>query len=128
MRVAVGQTGDSGCNVLADAESMELSEAGLAQAACAGDLVRAVTHGLANRLLVIRCHAELAAAGDGSSAKEDLASLVEQTDETSALLRELAPLARSAVDGGVAELAALSACVARLFPSDLAFQTRTAAE
>jgi hypothetical protein len=67
----------------------------------AEQMVRAVSHGLANRVLAIRCYAELAtaAARRGDDPAAELESLLGETSELTTLLRELAPAAGVAARG-----------------------------
>jgi hypothetical protein len=88
-------------------------------------LVRAVSHGIANRLLVIRCHAELAASdhGRGNDPTEELLQLVAATNELGSVSRELAGAATHLASTGDREaFALLSLSVSRLFPDELALE------
>ena len=84
-------------------------------------IVRAVSHGLANRLLAIRCYAELASAASrrGDDPAAELEGLLDETAELTLLLRELAPAAGSAArgDDDVA-FSDLSECVASRFSDE----------
>jgi signal transduction histidine kinase len=82
-------------------------------------IVRAVSHGLANRLLAIRCYAELAALADADSVRQELDSLLRVTDETAALVRELASTVREAVSKTGHGMGALDTCITRLFPDEM---------
>jgi hypothetical protein len=83
--------------------------------------VRAVSHGLANRLLAIRCYAELAtrAADRGTDPRGDLAGLLSETETLTTLVRELAKTANAAARGGPAEALALARFVGDCFPGEL---------
>jgi hypothetical protein len=83
-------------------------------------IVRAVSHGLANRLLSIRCYAELAssAARRGEDPAAELESLLDETAELTSLLRELAPAAGTAASGDDVAFADLSDCVASRFSDE----------
>jgi signal transduction histidine kinase len=89
-------------------------------------IVRAVSHGLANRLLAIRCYAELAALADADDVREELDSLLRVTDETAALVRQLASTVREAVSKNGDGMAALAPCIARLFPDETLLDGGTA--
>jgi hypothetical protein len=83
-------------------------------------IVRAVSHGLANRLLAIRCYAELAsaAARRGDDPVVELDSLMNETAELTTLLRELAPTAGIAARGDDEAFSDLSDCVASRFADE----------
>jgi signal transduction histidine kinase len=85
-------------------------------------LLRTVSHGLANRLLSIRCYAELAirASDRGDDPRDDLVGLLEETKMLTTLLRDLAPAASAATLGGRLELAELSRLVADRFINESA--------
>lgn len=86
--------------------------------------VRAVSHGLANRVLAIRCYAELASRASlrGDDPREDLAGLLTATETLASLLRELAAAANAAARGGMRERAALDDVVAARFSDELALK------
>ncbi|HWX10288.1 MAG TPA: hypothetical protein VNY33_09930 [Gaiellaceae bacterium] len=67
----------------------------------AEQMVRAVSHGLANRVLAIRCYAELASAASlrGDDPVAELESLLDETSELTTLLRDLSPAAGIAARG-----------------------------
>lgn len=85
-------------------------------------LVRAVSHGLANRLLGIRCNAELAAAcaRRGEDPTEELDLLLAATRELTILERGVADATLAALSSGPAGLELLTARIGQLFPAEAA--------
>ena len=88
-------------------------------------LLRAVSHGLAHRLLAIRCCAELAASASrrGQSVESVLAALLDETDETTTLARELVAAARTVFAADAAGTDELARVVSLRLPDEVAYLT-----
>ena len=91
-------------------------------------LLRAVSHGLANRLLAIRCCAELAASASqrGQSVESVLAALLDETDETTTLARELVAAAHTVFAADATGTGELARVVSLRLPDEVAHLTALA--